>query len=295
MPLHRLRHGFAGNDALYPPAVRWADAAAPILAALCLVGPATAQERPATERVLTVTVHGDIPFTDGFLLDVHAPDRPGRLPAVVTLHGASGGKASMTAFASDLAAVGFTVFNAEWLALERPLDAGAVVRSFQAAACALRFARANAREYGAEAGSLVVVGKSAGGLVGAVVSFAPDAFADKCEVSGPDPVVALFIGLEGRYVGATDGPGGLEPAAREDPSLVERLDPRSYLDRATAPRVVLFLGDQFAPAVAPAETLLEALRDAGVPAEIRRVQGPHDAATFTAGVLKVLRAAPTPR
>lgn len=290
MPPHRLRHRCAGNDAV-PLAVRGAGAAAAILAVLCLAGPATSQADPPPG----VVIHRDMPFIDGFLLDVHAPDRPGRLPAVVAFHGASGGKASMTAFASDLAAVGLTVFNAEWLAPERPLGAGAAVRSFEAAACALRFARAHATEYGAEAGSLVVVGKSAGGLAGAVVSLAVGEFAGACDVPGPDPVVALFIGLEGRYVGATDGPGGLEPAAREDPSLVERLDPRSYLDRATAPRVVLFLGDEFAPAVAPAETFLEALRDAGVPAEIRRVQGPHDATTFTAGVLEVLRDAPPPR
>lgn len=237
-------------------------------------------------------VVADVPFTDGFLVDIHTPDRPRRFPAVVAFHGASGGRASMNAFASELAAEGFAVFNAEWLAPVRPLDAAAAVRSFEAAACALRFAARRAEEYGASAGPLVVVGLSAGGLAGAVVSLAADAFPGECEAPGPDPVVGLFIGLEGRYVGATDGPGGLGPAARERPALVERLDPRSYLDRDTELRVVLFLGDEFAPAVAPAGSFLEALRAAGIPAEIRHVTGPHEASTFTEGVLAVLSTQP---
>lgn len=247
-----------------------------------------AEVRPYGTDDRVVTVHSDIPFTDGFRLDVHASDPPGGSPAVVVLHGASGGKASMDAFAAGLAAAGYVVFNAEWLSPRRPLDALAVVRSFEAAACAIRFAAARSAEYGAEAGPLVVVGKSAGGLGGAVVTLAPDEFPGGCDVAGPDPAVSLFIGLDGRYVGATDGPGGLEAAAREDPSLVDRLDPRRYLDRRPLPRIVLFVGDQFAPAVAPAEAFLAALRDAGVAAEIRRVTGPHDAETFTEGVLALL-------
>jgi hypothetical protein len=54
---------------------------------------------------------------------------------------------------------------------------------------------------------------------------------------------------------------------------------------------VLFLGDQFPVAVRPAEIFFDALRSAGVGAEIRHVTGPHSASTFTRGVIELLTAA----
>ena len=53
-------------------------------------------------------------------------------------------------------------------------------------------------------------------------------------------------------------------------------------------RVVLFLEDDFTPAVSPTASFLEALEEAGVPTELRHVSGPHRASTFTNGVVELL-------
>lgn len=233
-------------------------------------------------------LRSDVPYSGPFLMDVHVPEGPGPFPVVVTFHGASGGKAAMSELAATLAEHGFLVFNAEWLAPIRPLTAAAVERSFEAAACALRFADARARDFGGDASSLTVIGLSAGGLAGAVVVLGGDEFEGECAAPRGTPDVSLFVGLEGQYVGATEG-GGLSAAAQEQPELARRLDPRTYLARAGDIRVVLFLGDRFTPAVRPAELFMEALEAAGMEVELRRATGPHRASTFTRGVLELLQ------
>jgi dienelactone hydrolase len=228
----------------------------------------------------------DVKYFGDFLLDVHVPAGEGPFRTVVTLHGAMGVKSQMTPLATVLAEDGYLVFNAQWLA-QPPLDAAAAVRSFDAAACAVRFAAAHAGEYGGEASPLTVVGMSAGGLAGALASFGGDEFGDGCAASGEAAAVSLLVGLEGAYVGATER-GGLAAAAEEAPELQERLDPRTCLNAEGPTQVVLFLGDEFAAAVAPAEAFAAALEQAGVSCELRRVSGPHLVPTFVEGVRGLL-------
>jgi acetyl esterase/lipase len=230
----------------------------------------------------------DVPYSGQFLLDIHVPEGLGPFPVVVTLHGASGGKAAMSKLAVVLAEHGHVVFNAEWLAPARPLDAAAAVSSFEAAACALRVARTMAEEFDGDSSSLTVIGLSAGGLAGAVVALGDGEFDGQCIAPEGRSRVSLFVGLEGQYIGATER-GGLAAAAREQPELIRRLDPRTYLEEPGDLRVVLFLGDQFAPAVAPAEDFLTALEAAGVPNELRHATGPHRATTFAEGVVELLQ------
>lgn len=244
--------------------------------------------QPVSAQASGVAVERDVSYSGRFLVDIHLPAGRGPFPVVVSFHGASGGKAAMSEFAAALAEDGFLVFNAEWLASVRPLDAAAAIRSFDAAACALRFAEARAQDYGGDASSITVIGLSAGGLAGAVVTLDGTEFEGDCDAPRSTPTVALFVGLEGQYSGATED-GGFSAAARERPDLVRRLDPRSYLDRPTPARFVLFLGDRFTPAVAPAESFLADLQAAGLAAELRHVTGPHRASTFTQGVLDLLR------
>jgi len=253
----------------------------------CLCGPelALAQETAARE----VTVHANVSYTAGFVLDVYVPEGPGPFPTAVTFHGASGGKAAMDPIAKSLAELGWIVFNPDWLVPQRPLDAAALESSFEAAGCALRFASAEARDYGGNGDALTVVGLSAGGLAGALVSLSPREFGVACYPTTRAPLVSLFVGLEGAYLNATEGAGGLATAVGGRPDLVTRLDPRTYVSGAKGLRVVLFLGDQFPAAVPGTESFLDSLRGSGVPVELRRAVGPHRAATFVEGVLGVLR------
>lgn len=230
----------------------------------------------------------DVPYSGPFLLDIHVPEGLGPFPVVVTLHGASGGKAAMRELAVALAEHGYLVFNAEWLAPVRPLSAAAAMSSFEAAACALRVARTMAHEFDGDSSSLTVVGLSAGGLAGAVVVLGEGEFDGQCIAPRGPSGVSLLVGLEGPYIGATEN-GGLAAAAHERPELIQRLDPRSYLADPGGPRVVLFLGDEYTPAVAPAEGFLGALEAAGVQAELRHVTGPHRAMTFAQGVIELLQ------
>lgn len=252
-------------------------------------GAAQALAQDQQVRSHEVTVHTDVPFTAGFVLDVYVPDGPGPFPSAVTFHGASGGKAAMEPLARPLAEEGWIVFNANWLAPQRPLDAAALEWSFEAAGCALRFAGAEARNYGGDGEPLTVVGLSAGGLAGALVSLSSEAFGDDCNQAAQPTTVALFVGLEGAYLNAAGGTGGLAEALRERPDLKTRLDPRTYVDGTKDLRVVLFLGDQYPAAVSGTESFFNSLRGAAVPVEIRRAVGPHLASTFTQGVLEVLR------
>jgi acetyl esterase/lipase len=248
---------------------------------------AAASPTPADEMdTLVGSLVADVDYFEGFLLDVYVPPGAGPFPTVVTFHGGGGQKSQMAPLATALAEDGYVVFNAQWLA-RPPLDAAATIQSFDAAACALRFAAAEADEYGGEPSTLTVIGMSAGGLAGAVASLSADEFGGVCSVPGDAPPVGLFVGLEGAYIGATES-GGLAGAAREQPELHERLDPRTYLSEPASTRVVLFLGDEFAAAVIPREEFAAALEQAEVRFELREVSGPHAVSTFIDGVLALL-------
>lgn len=235
-----------------------------------------------------VTVHADVPYADGFVLDIYIPEGSGPFPTALTLHGVSGGKAAMEPIATALAERGWLVFNPNWLVSKRPFDGAGLELSVEAAGCALRFAGSVRRSHGGNSGPLGVIGLSAGGLAGALIALDPSEFGAMC--GGAEvPDVSLFVGLEGAYLNAAEASGGLAAAIEERPDLAIRLDPRTYLAEAARTRMVLFLGDQFTRAVAGTETFLESLRSAGMPAEIRRAVGPHLASTFTQGVLDVVR------
>jgi acetyl esterase/lipase len=69
-------------------------------------------------------------------------------------------------------------------------------------ACALRFARATAAQYGGDPATLVLVGHSYGGYLGPLVALAGDEFDGQC-LYGADEVSALptgFVGIAGNYV-----------------------------------------------------------------------------------------------
>jgi hypothetical protein len=255
---------------------------------ICLAGAHEALAQDQARAPRSVAVHAGVRYAEGFVLDIYVPDDPGPFPTAMTLHGASRGKAAMSALAAALAEQGFIVFNPTWLVQARPFDADAAARSFDAAGCALRYVGAASVAFSGDGEPVTIVALSAGGLSGALLSLGATEFGGRaCEVSEPMPAVGLFVGLEGGYSNAIQG-SGLAETVRPRPDLVRRLDPPAYLDRARNLSVVLFLGDQFRPAVAPTEWFTEVLRGAGIPTELRHVSGPHLASTFTQGVLELL-------
>jgi acetyl esterase/lipase len=119
-------------------------------------------------------------------------------PIVITLHGRLRTRADMEPIAKLLAQRGAIVFNADYRGsaeVERGYPA-----SFEDVACAVRFTRAHAADYGGDPGRRVVlVGHSFGTYVGSIVALDGDEYNNHCvspeESAEPD----AFVGLSGAY------------------------------------------------------------------------------------------------
>ncbi len=132
-------------------------------------------------------------------LDVYQPAGVGPFPEVVLVHGGPsglGGRAGLSAFARQIAAAGYVVFNTD--TRDNAAIGGGYPGAFQDLACAVRFARASADEFGGDAARVALVGHSLGGFVGSVVALDDDELGANCLADGsgrPD----AFVGLAGNY------------------------------------------------------------------------------------------------
>ncbi|HEX7490258.1 MAG TPA: alpha/beta hydrolase [Candidatus Limnocylindrales bacterium] len=127
-------------------------------------------------------------------LDVYVPGGSGPFVTVV-LVGPSG-RGYLSGLAGDLANRGILVYNADF----RDVGAlsGGYPAGFQDVACAVRFARASASQYGGQSGSVALLGHSLGAWVGSVVALDSSEFEGGCLAGGsgrPD----AFVGFAGNY------------------------------------------------------------------------------------------------
>lgn len=151
----------------------------------------------------------DVPFTPRLpcteyrsgcvdLVDVYYPQNPGPWPVIVTIHGRPRTPADMAPLARALAGRGAVVYNADYRGV-RPVAKG-FPESVADVACAVRFARTTAHQYGGDGEHLVLVGHSQGGYVGALVSLAGDRFAGRegsCLAEGGSPLPDGFVHVAG--------------------------------------------------------------------------------------------------
>lgn len=134
------------------------------------------------------------PGPDGVTITAPPPGVAPVGPVVVLVHGgawAGGSPSLLDGWADALAAEGAVVFNASYALLAPPV--GGYPSSVDDVACAVRFARSEARAY-TDSDELVLVGHSAGGHLGAVVALDPAPWGGDCAyppAAGPDRLVGL--------------------------------------------------------------------------------------------------------
>ncbi|MDQ3980584.1 MAG: alpha/beta hydrolase [Actinomycetota bacterium] len=183
----------------------------PLLAAVLAM--TVVQVGACGEKGAVPRIERDLPYHDGVSADVHVPAAGGAVPVIVTLHGCCGGKHDLTALANRLATEGAVVFNASW---RSDTGANGYPEAYERAACAVRFARAQAPRYGGDPLKVTVVGWSDGALLAAVVANAGQDFSGGCRAasaqSDADAVVTL-----GGFLGWPVPEGGLI-----DPLLVNQ-------------------------------------------------------------------------
>lgn len=157
---------------------------------------------PAVAEILdggAVAATRDIPFTSVLALDVFAPNEPGTWPVVVLLHGGGwvgGHPDDIAPLAEALAAGGTVVFNAPY---RLALEGGGYPSAFEDAACAVRFARRHAADFGGRSTKLAIVGYSAGAHIGAITALAGDDFVGDCLVEEGSSLPEVFVGIAGPY------------------------------------------------------------------------------------------------
>jgi acetyl esterase/lipase len=127
-------------------------------------------------------------------VDVYAPDEGGPWPVVVMAHGRPRTPADMLELARAVAGHGAVVFNIDYRGV-RPVIQQGWPEAIQDVACAVRFARATASQYGGDASQLVLVGHSFGGYVGTLTALAGDEFKGDCLTPDESALPDAWVGV----------------------------------------------------------------------------------------------------
>jgi acetyl esterase/lipase len=258
------------------------------------VPPATAMTNPAEWAEAAVRVEKNLTYAcvggDKLMLDLAIPPGDGPFPCIVMLHGGAWQGGSREEFSSaergkngklgpswieTIAEKGYVTATIGYrLAPKHKFPA-----MIEDARAAVRFLRANAKEYRIDAEKLGAIGFSAGGhlalLLGLCDKSAGFDVGDYPNVSGKIQCIVDFFGptdlsLYGASPGLEDGymVPFLGKECKADPNVYKKASPISYVSK-DAPPILLLHGtfDLIVPAK-HSEVLLKALTDAGATAEL---------------------------
>lgn len=202
---------------------------------------------PQLQAGMEISEQSDVRYKSNQKLDIFSPLRQKDWPIVVILHGGEVTKKSVRSLGIALAEQGVVVFTPEYQSYTPLPDQipDQIRTSVEDAACAVRFARAHGSEFGGDPKQITVVGHSAGGAFGAVISLAGDQFYGDCLVHEGSATPNIFIGLDGAY--------DINRYTREErlrmapPDEWKVLSPYTYVDTTPHPeniRFYLFVGKE---------------------------------------------------
>lgn len=220
---------------------------------------------PITTPTSSVSVTKDVIYAtslqeDGktWTLDIYKPVEAEGSPIVVLLHGLGATKEGYTRESEIIAESGVTVFAITWPVSVPDIAAIDNGRGYheisETVACAIRFARATATDFGGDAHHLTMIAHSYGALYGAWITLASDDLyaqwdeflVDRngplaqvdCERSSNSTRVDAFIGIGGgRYTAA-------EVLQERDSELWEIVSPFSHIGRNLVVPIRLLHGER---------------------------------------------------
>jgi predicted esterase len=226
-------------------------------------------------------------------LDVHVPDvdfedENGR-PVFIVAHGLMQGKRDFSDLSKAIAAQGSVVFNVNWPVYsgESMLRKnGARLREMsETLACAVRFAHANADDYGGNPQQIVLVGFSAGAGMGSLVALAGESLDQQWDAlaleSGEPARQVDCVALEGSahvdgFVGIGGSYGRFDPLRYEMPDLWSVVSQSAHVGENPELRVRLLHGktDSMVP-IEASEDFSNLLASAGYDVGLFRFDSGH--------------------
>jgi len=208
----------------------------------------------------------DLPYNSYELLDVFSPVSAGSWPVVIVLHGGGVTKASVSDLARAIAGLGAVVFAPSYDTSTGPENYAEDV------ACAIRFGRAHASQYGGKDDRVIVVGTSLGGMAGALMMFAGDEFKGDCLTRQGSAFPDAEISLDGGFDPIPYAP---KETCQSEPGVCLKIDPFTYISRKpirNGVRFVLLVGE-FSDAQKDSQAFRDALLTAGYEVSLAQIPG----------------------
>jgi acetyl esterase/lipase len=231
-----------------------------------------ATEEATLPEAMEITTTEDLNYARDQLMDVYAPSTPGDWPVVVLLHGGGGiTKVYVRPLARAIAGQGAVVFVPTFACYEPP--PAWITLGADDAACAVRYARANAAAYGGDASRVIVAGHSGGAAYAVLVALAGDDYHGDCRATGVSGRADGVVGLDGaydliRYVSASN----LESAPADDWLAIS---PFAQIERQPHRQGVtfrLFAGRE-TEIIQNGQAMRDALLSAGYDASLTQIPG----------------------
>jgi acetyl esterase/lipase len=226
----------------------------------------------------------EIGYSGNQKLTVYAPAAGGPWPVVVLVHGFDVDSFLLEPLGKELATQGavvynisvtYEVFDSDDLKYDLVLPA-----AIEQEACAVRFARSTAADYGGDPTRVTLVGWSAGAATGAVVAIDGDDYQGDCAVTEGSGLPDAFVAYEGPYNWSHEPLGPLrEDRFVAEPGMWEAIDPYAHIGDNPDLVVRLIHGgrppstDEWEVEIEHSSDYLAALLEAGYDADLVVVDG----------------------